>query len=236
MKSRKLPSADHPGRVAFNWSIFNAGDQMLLRYCERFQGHLVDLGCGRRTLEKFLLEHCASYTGVDWGNSLHGRSADLIADLNRPLPLTDEFADTVVSFSVMEHLSNPQQFLAEAARILKPGGSILLQVPFMWRVHEEPHDYFRFTRFGLEHMFRSAGFREVGVHAITGFWVMWVLKLNYQAARVTRGRTWFNRTCAAIFWPFFWIGQTAAVLLDRVWPNGEGETAGYFVVAIKPPA
>ena len=89
-----------------------------------------------------VLNYASSYLGVDWSDSFHNLSADIQADLNQMLPIESEVADTVVSFSVIEHLHNPQLMLSEAYRILKPNGSFIAQVPWQWGIHEAPYDFF----------------------------------------------------------------------------------------------
>lgn len=132
----------------------------------------------------------------------------------------------------MEHLCEPQSFLNEAYRILKPNGSIILQVPFMWKVHEAPYDYFRFTKFGLKHLFQRAGFRDIQVIEQSGFWITWVLKLNYFTAGRVRG-PWLIRKPLAVLARLLWIvDQPIAKLLDRFSDSSE-ETCGYFVLAKK---
>jgi SAM-dependent methyltransferase len=197
------------------------------------EGVVYDLGCGIRPFEKDILEYADRYVGVDWSNTLHGLRADVVADLNKPLPIKDGAANTVVSFQVLEHLSEPQNMLNEAFRILRAGGQIFLSVPFQWWIHEAPWDYFRFTRYGLEHLFKKAGFVEIEVEAVSGFWSMWFLKLNYQTTRLVRGPRPLRLLIRTGLIPFWWLDQTIAPLLDHFWP-AEGETAGYFVTARKP--
>ncbi|WOJ92971.1 class I SAM-dependent methyltransferase [Congregibacter variabilis] len=193
---------------------------------------LYDLGCGEVPYKEWLLNYCDQYIGVDWSNSLHNLKADIVADLNEPLPIMSCNADTVLSLSVMEHLREPRSFLAEAHRILKPGGAMILQVPFMWGVHEAPHDYFRYTNFGLKYLFEKAGFVDIVVHPQTGFWAMWTMKFNYQTARLIRG-PWAVRKCMSLLLNLVWtINQTVAPRLDNYWKS-ENEAAGYFVVARK---
>jgi SAM-dependent methyltransferase len=225
-------SQNHPNRSALNWLIYDIGDAWLMRFTDSYKGHLYDLGCGEMPYKKWLLNHIDQYTGVDWGSSLHELKADILADLNEPLPIDSEVADTVMSLSVMEHLREPQLFLNEAHRILKPGGAMVLQVPFMWWVHEAPYDFYRYTRYGLQYMFEKAGFSDITIYAQTGFWVMWTLKLNYQTKRLIRG-PWIARKVAELLMRCIWaIDQRVAPWLDKYW-NCEGETAGYFVVARK---
>lgn len=228
------PSKKHPGRRSFNWSAYDAGDAIIEAHCSEFRGVLIDLGCGERPYEAYLRRHCDVYVGLDWGNSPHHRVADVLADLNEDFPLRGDVADTVVSFSVMEHLREPGVFLREAARIMRPGAKLILQVPFMWRVHEAPYDFFRYTRFGLEYMLRKAGLVDIVVEPTTGFWVMWTLKFNYQLIRLIGGPRLLRTIVRLCLKPVFWMNQHVAIGLDRVWPESFEETAGYFVVARKP--
>lgn len=216
-----------------NWLAHKLNNVELVRQLSKIKGEVYDLGCGARPYEKDILTVAQRYVGVDWSNTLHGLHADIVADLNRRLTIPDEVADTVVSFQVLEHLCEPQNMLNEACRILRPGGQIFLSVPFQWWVHEAPHDYFRYTRYGLEYMFRKAGFAEIEIKESTGFWVMWILKFNYQLSRMIAGSGLLKRIARFCLTPLWFINQLVAPLLDRLWPN-PAETAGYYVHAIKP--
>lgn len=225
-------SQNHSNRSPHNWLIYDVSDAWLTRFTDQYKGHLYDLGCGEMPYKSWLLNYADQYTGVDWDSTLHELKADILADLNEPLPIESEVADTVISLSVMEHLREPQVFLREAHRILKPRGAMILQVPFMWWVHEAPYDYYRYTRFGLQYLFEKAGFVDVQVYPSTGFWTMWTLKFNYQTARLVRG-AWLIRKVVGLILRGVWaIDQRIAPWIDKHW-KGESETAGYFVVAKK---
>ena len=225
-------SIKHPNNQPYNWLLYERNFEFLDRLSENFRGHLFDLGCGEMPYREWLLNYADSYTGVDWGYSLHELKADIVADLNEPLPIDSEIADTIISLSVMEHLREPRVFLREAHRILKGGGAIILQVPFMWRVHEAPIDFYRYTRFGLQYLFERAGFVDVQVYAQTGFWTMWTLKFNYQTLGLIKGPRLIRKMIAVLLRVVWAVDQRAARHLDRIW-KGDDETAGYFVVARK---
>lgn len=109
---------------------------------------------------------------------------------------------------------------------------MILKVPFMWWVHEAPYDFYRYTRHGLEYMFKKAGFTDIEIYPQTGFWVMWTLKFNYQTTRLIRG-PWPIRKAMALLMRGIWaLDQRIAPWLDKHW-KCEAETAGYFVVARK---
>lgn len=224
----------HPGRSWKNYALYRAGDRAIAARLCYIRGVVYDLGCGERPYEPLIRSIASGYVGVDWGNTLHELKADILADLNQPLPVGDGVADTVISFSVLEHLNEPARFVAEACRILTPGGAMVLQVPFMWHVHEAPHDYFRFSRYGLEHLFLKAGFIDVEIEETTGFWLMWFLKLNYQLGRLIRGPRWLRSLIGVPLAGVFVLSQELGVFLDRIWPDSRGETAGYFLTARKP--
>lgn len=223
------PSEFHSNKKAYNWLIYELNDKFLEKYSKYYKGILVDLGCGEAPYKKFFLQYCKKYIGVDWTNSLHNIKADVVSDLNKKINLPDEFADTIISLSVMEHLYEPQIFLSESYRILK-GGYIILQVPFQWWVHEEPYDYFRYTPYGLKYLFEKSGFKVIKIEPIGGFFTMLLLKLNYVLLRLYKGK--FFPIIQIIY--FIWnINQIIDPLLEKLDKHPDRNTSGYFVVAMK---
>lgn len=216
-----------------NWLIKRVVNDMVRARISNFSGSVIDLGCGLRPFEPDILESANQYIGIDWSNSLHNLRADIVADLNKPLPVLTESVDHIVSFEVMEHLAEPRMMLGESFRVLRRGGELTLSVPFQWWVHEEPWDYYRYTRHGLEYLLKKAGFVDISVTPTTGFWSMWILKLNYQTTRLIRGPRPLRVLMRAALIPFWWISQRLGPLFDRLWPEPR-ETAGYFVTARKP--
>ena len=93
---------------------------------------------------------------------------DVLADLHR-LPFRDGCADAILTTQTLEHLSDPGAFLLETARVLRPGGRLFLTAPQGFREHQAPHDYWRFTRYGLRLLAERAGYREIEVEALGGY-------------------------------------------------------------------
>ena len=184
-------------------------------------------------MRKDILEFADDYIGLDWFNTIHEIRTDIVADLNSPLPLRSDIADAVVSFQVLEHLCEPQNMLNEAFRILKPNKMIFIAVPFNWWVHESPYDFFRYTQYGIKYMLKKAGFINIEVEAVTGFWSMWFLKFNYQTVKLVRGPKYIRYLVKTLLLPIWFLDQTIAPFIDRFWP-GKEETAGYFAKARKP--
>lgn len=192
-----------------------------------YKGRVIDLGCGTAPYKKDILMVADEYIGVDWKKSYHNTSkVNVQADLTKRLPFDDEYADTIVCFQVMEHLPEPSFFLSECYRILKSEGNLFITVPFMWRVHEAPYDYYRYTRYGLEYLLKKNGFIGIDIKETTGFWQMWILKFNYHSNRFARGPIKY------FWWLIWWLGQILAPILD-IYDRNLGECASYTVVARK---
>jgi SAM-dependent methyltransferase len=117
------------------------------------KGSLADLGCGNVPFFPLYKDYATSITCADWPNSAHSNQyLDYECDLNKPLPFASESFDTIIISEVLEHIANPELIWTEMARILRPDGKILLSVPFFYKIHEAPFDYYRYTEFALRHL------------------------------------------------------------------------------------
>jgi len=227
------PSQFHSNKKHHNWLIYKYYDFFLKKMAIHYRGKLYDLGCGEAPYRNYFLDYVEQYVGVDWVGSIHDTKADIAADLNQPLPIASDVADTVVSLSVLEHLCEPQTMLNEAYRILKKGGAMVLHVPWQWWIHEAPHDYFRYTPHGLSYMIQKAGFGNVTIYPVGGFFTMWIMKANYFSLRLIRGPRLLRWVLSAMLIPLWYLGQFVAPYLDKLDRHWELETTGYFVVAKK---
>ncbi len=233
MRNKLRPSQVHSNKKLFNWLIYDISDKFLEKYSKYYKGDFYDLGCGEAPYKEYFLQYADRYIGVDWTKTLHNSQADVVSDLNKKIELEDEVADTIVSLSVMEHLCEPQLFLNEAHRVLKQDGVMILQVPWQWWIHEAPHDYFRYTPYGLKYMFKKAGFTDIIVEVQTGFFTTWLMKINYFTHRLVRGPTLLRYFIQGILIPFWTFNQIVAPILDKFDRNWEAESQGYFVIAKK---
>lgn len=130
---------------------------------------VLDAGAGESQYAKWFSRQ--RYTAIDLATGDPGwdySGLDAICDL-AAFPFTDCSFDAVINIVTLEHVREPATVLREIARILRPGASLLLAVPFEWEVHQEPHDYFRFTCHGIEYLLRDAGFEHPEIHPVGGY-------------------------------------------------------------------
>jgi SAM-dependent methyltransferase len=218
------------------------------------RGRLLDVGCGERRFEPMFRPHIESYTGVEHEAVFASTDAakrenppDVLYD-GKHLPFESASFDTVLNTDVLEHTPDPAALVAEMARVLKPGGTLILTAPFAFRLHEEPFDYYRFSPHGLAWLLERAGMRVLETRPFGGVFGVVGHKLNsflaFRVARLQvlgrlvgkmghesssfgeRARVW---TLPAVLPSMVGIAAAARVL-DRVAPDPT-EALGYLVIA-----
>jgi SAM-dependent methyltransferase len=156
------------------------------------------------------------------------RDLDVIADLIA-LPFREGTFAAALNVVTLEHLREPQRALAEIARTLAPGGRLLLAAPHEWEVHQAPHDYFRYTRFGLQYLLEQAGFDAIEIRASGGYFRLVARRLLNGLQFFTGGVRWLGFLPAAIL-----LVPPALILpfLDTL-DRERNFTAGYICTARK---
>ena len=142
---------------------------------EKYYEKVVDIGAGVSPYRKYL--NCKHYLAVDCEDR-QGSNEVLLADINKGIPLEDGYADLVLCTEVLEHIKEPRFALSELRRIIKENGEIIIMTPFSWPLHEEPNDYFRYTRYGLEYLLAEAGFKEIDIKPANGFFYTVIQIIN----------------------------------------------------------
>lgn len=201
-------------------------------------GLVLDIGCGDRWLEALVRER-AHYVGLDsiaTGATLYGASPDLFADATM-LPIKEDSVDCVVLLEVLEHLEHPRRALHEIVRVLRPGGRLLLSMPFLYPIHDAPHDFQRYTRHGLERELRAAGLELRSIvstrHALEAAGLLASIGCAAVALEsVTRRR--LSLILAPALLAAIPIINVIAWAFARLLPDWPALTTGYRVLAGKP--
>ena len=133
------------------------------------KGKLLDLGCGKVPLYIAYKDYVSDNICVDWENTLHKNEyLDFECDLTKALPFTDGEFDTIILSDVLEHIPEPEDLWKEMSRILSIGGKVIMNVPFYYWLHEQPHDYYRYTKFALQRFVEGSGLRLIQLDSIGG--------------------------------------------------------------------
>jgi SAM-dependent methyltransferase len=233
-KNSSSASQYHKNKGHHNWLAYKLLDQFFEMNKDAFKGDLYDLGCGQAPYKDYLSPMIDTYTGVDWEGSPHDIHADIKASLSDTLPIKENVADCVLAVSVLEHIDEPQIMINETFRILKPGGSLVYQVPWQWWIHEAPYDFFRYSPYALEKMLTKAGFKNIEIKPMGGFFTMLYLKKNYFLKRSIRGPKFLRYILKAAFIPLYYVFQWVAPIMDKLDKDWMLETCAYSVRATKP--
>ena len=212
------------GLFGKNWLIHRIMRQTMAEVKELVNGKLLDAGCGNKPYVRIFEDRVQQYIGLEKGRGRYER-ADVWGDV-LDLPFRDGTCDTVLCNQVLEHVPNPQEAIDEMARVLRPGGYLILTAPHIWGLHEIPHDYFRFTPYGLRHLAEKSGLTVHTTRALAGFWVTAGTRFCYYLARFERGP----------LIPFvrvgFFVVQFSALFLDRL-HRVESEAWNFLLIAQK---
>lgn len=192
-------------------------------------GAVIDVGCGAMPYRDDLEAVASSYASLDIEPRADG--LDFQCSVTDMAPVPDATYDTALCAEVLEHVAEPGLAVDELARILDRGGRLIVTVPFLARLHEEPHDYQRFTEHGLRRLLTERGFdveRIDRTGSVASF-------LGHQVSTATVGATFHIPVIGRLIWAInaaFVVAPSRAV--DRLLgPLGRRLPLGYVAVAVK---
>ncbi len=175
----------------------------------------------------------ATRAAVATGATLYRSRPDVFGDAGA-LPFPDDSVDAVLLLEVLEHLPDPRAALGEIARVLKPGGTLLLTMPFPYPVHDAPHDYQRYTPHGLEQGLEAVGLNIRNLRprfsAAVSAAVLLNLALSGIALIAARNRH-PSILIAPVLLEILPLVNLAGWVLGRILPDWNAFTIGFVVIA-----
>lgn len=193
-------------------------------------GACLDAGCGRSPYRSMLADRASSVVSLDVED--RGGGADLIGDVQKLTEIEDASFETVFCSQVLEHVPRPWEAISEFARVLRPGGRLILTVPHLSVIHEAPHDYYRYTRYGLNALCEAAGLQIEKVEPTGGL-----------ISFLSHGCSWALMCTAGslplLRWPVWLLNYIFLVraldLVDRVLGMASRYPCDQMLVACKSP-
>ena len=194
------------------------------------RGNLLDVGCGNKPYYEIFAPRVTSYIGMDiplrYKTIKKKRKIDKVGSALR-IPYPNNYFYTVVSFQVLEHITRPKKFFNEAYRVLKNNGYLILTTNFNWFLHEEPHDFYRFTKYGLSYLAEKSGFQVIYIKPQYGFWAMIGQRLSMYLHSLAP-----NKLVEKCLLPLCSFIQFCFLILDKIHCD-EKETLNYIMVTKK---
>lgn len=137
-----------------------------------FSGTVIDIGCGQMPYREIVLSspgHVERYIGLDLEkNAIYQNKPDLTWD-GKTIPLPENAVDCAMATEVFEHCPEPEATMKEIFRVLRPDGLLFFTVPFLWPLHDVPHDQYRYTPFSMERHLKDAGFININLQSMGGW-------------------------------------------------------------------
>ncbi len=191
---------------------------------------VLDAGAGEARHKKHFLHGRYLALDVGCGDSTWNYSKiDIRGDLEK-IPLRNSSVDCILCMAVLEHTRHPHMVLFEFARVLKSGGTLLMVAPFLWEEHQIPHDYFRFTRYGIRSLFESSHLRIDLLNPMGGFFWLCARRSISLLTFFQRGWRWILFTLLV---PFFGLLFPLILYFLDTLDKAKNFTLGFQIRATK---
>jgi SAM-dependent methyltransferase len=181
-------------------------------------GLLLDIGCGTKPYAAMFPQ--VDYKGLDYRKSGTNQNpnADFLYDGGK-FPFRARTFDFALATEVLEHVFEPDYFVREISRILKPGGLLLLTVPFIWDEHEQPYDFGRYTSFGIKALLERNGFTIIDQRKTGGYLeTLGQLFCTYLYYSLSKSPLLYRLSLPFVFAPI----QLLAITLEKILPKNQG--------------
>jgi len=195
---------------------------LLIEAADYAHGMIIDIGCGDKPYQAVFSHRVSQYVGVDLPRPARRKKAADVWGNAMALPFKSNTVDTVLCTEVLEHVPEPSKCFQEISRVLKVGGHLIMTAPQTWGLHEEPYDFFRYTKYGLTHLARTSGLEVEYVKPECGPW-----------ATIGQRTSDLVGKYGPIAYPLCAIIQVFSLALDSLSKRGDTETLNNVMVARK---
>lgn len=215
-------------------------------------GLLLDVGSSETPYRELFEQHVRHYVGMEYPPAVLDKQPDmwdllynvhhllnLLGD-GRQLPIRTSSVDTVLCTEVLEHVPDARPMMVEMGRVLKPGGKLLVTVPFVQPLHELPSDFHRFTPPALEAYAKEAGLRVESItprgnfaSACGAMLSQWIIRSIGAKTRQSDGSVVLSRWRSIPLLPVTALIQAFFLLASKI-THDDTVCHGYAMVAVKP--
>lgn len=138
-------SKSHSRKHLYNFTI-----SAIKKYCDKDQ-YIINIGAGGE-IKSILFNHGLKFKEIDIDEQ---RKPDFVCSIEDMSIFQNNSVDIFFCMEVLEHVKNPFNAIKEIQRVLKPGGIIIGSTPFVFPIHDEPYDFYRYTKYGLRNLFQD---------------------------------------------------------------------------------
>ena len=202
---------EHGKHSTLSASRYGLHQELVFAIAEHARGSTIELGAGHSPLAGVLAEHVDEVVTLDIDRSRS--DVDIVGDIQHMAEVESDRFETAVCTQVLEHVPRPWAAMDETRRVLRSGGTLLLSAPHLSMVHEAPHDYYRYTKYGLTSLLENAGFEVLSIAPTGGL-------LAFLAHYLSLGLWSMFGWIRALRWPVWTLNYALLVWpvhrLDRV--------------------
>jgi SAM-dependent methyltransferase len=219
------------------WFVLRNEQEKLAQAGLNARGYVLDIGAGKQEIRHYLPAYCHYFsldyyqTATEWYHSIPQVFGD-----GQALPIRANSIDTVLLLDVLEHLPTPEACVKEVQRVLRPGGKFILQVPFLYPLHDAPYDYQRWTCFGLRRLAQKYRFQiemETSLgHPLESAALLTNLALSKTILNWVRQKHPLMLLSLLLPWAMLWV-NVFAWLLAQLSEQEDFMPSGYRTVWVK---
>lgn len=218
----------YESRQFFSPSSYGGSIVTIPAFSAHLYGKCIDIGCGDMPYRSFIEKYVKEYDSLDIEKRVN--NVKYLADIQDMSMIDSDSYDSALCIEVLEHVPNPCKAISEIHRILKNGAKLVFSVPHLSRLHEEPHDYYRYTKHGIRYLFENGGFHIISIEPIGGLFSF----LGHQLSTIFLLPVWHIPILKTIaYFINKWLIVKPSVAFDKFFDKEKIFALGYTCVVEK---